>query len=88
MSPRIFRPGPIVETALIAAATSGALAAAGVNAAAADAACTDEVEIVAGGVTVEFGFAVVATGSAASAPGEEGFNSSVLRHIWVPPQYR
>src|SRR5580704_997747 len=88
MSPRIFSPEPIVETEVIAEATSAAVADPEVNVGAMGAAGTKEVTASARGAPGELNLGVVAAGSAAFAPGEDGFSSSVLFHMCVPPQYR
>ena len=62
----------MVETAVIAEATSEAVA--GVDTAVAGAAGTEDVEITAGELAGELKFGMIAAGSAASAPGEEGFS--------------
>src|SRR5271170_944573 len=88
MSPRIFSPALMVETDVIAEVTAAAVAGPDMNAGAMGAAGTKDVAVSVRGAAGELKFGVVAAGSAASAPGEDGFSSSVLFHIWVPPQYR
>src|SRR5271156_1157737 len=87
MSPRIFNPALMVETEAIAEATSAAVAGPDVDAGAIGAAGTKVATVSARGAVGELKFGVLAAGSAAFAPGQEGFSSSVLFHIWVPPQY-
>jgi hypothetical protein len=78
----------MVETELIAEVTSAAVAGPDVIAGATGAAIAKDFTDSVRGVAGELKFGVLAAGSAAVAPGEDGFNSSVLFHIRVPPQYR
>jgi len=87
MSPRIFNPALMVETEVSAEVTSAAVAGPDTNVGVMGAAGTEGVTVSARGTAGELNVGAGAAGSAAFAPGEDGFSSSVLFHIWVPPQY-